>query len=111
MRFYPLRPIRYTAAFVALSTLASSCAPRRISPDECRQMLSRYIDMTLSSEDAMPNLAPAQAKDLRETKIAARMLEPSYIRTQLQCEKEVSRSEFVCAMKAGNADEWEACIE
>ena len=98
-------------ALFALAALASSCTSGRISAGECRQMLSRYIDMTLSSETNMPNLPPAQAKELRESSIAARVLEPSYLRTQAQCEKEVSRAEFSCAMKAGNADEWEACIE
>ena len=103
--------MRRAVALLMLTTLAMSCTSHRLSAGECRQMLSRYIDMTLSSNGAMPNLPPAQAKDLRDSKIAGRMLEPSYLRTQAQCEAEVSRSEFACAMKAGNADEWEACIE
>ena len=98
-------------ALFALAALASSCTSGRISAGECRQMLSRYIDMTLSSETNMPNLPRSHAKEVSEAGFAARVPNPPYLRTQAQCEKEVSRAEFSCAMKAGNADEWEACIE
>ncbi|MFO0663358.1 MAG: hypothetical protein U0174_05375 [Polyangiaceae bacterium] len=67
--------------------------------------------MTLSSEGERTRLSEAQAKDLRDRAIAARMLEPSYVETQAQCEREVTPREFACAMAAGNADQWEACIE
>jgi hypothetical protein len=44
-------------------------------------------------------------------KRAVKKAERSYAQVEAQCETEVSRSEYDCAMKANVPDEWEACIE
>ena len=96
---------------VALGIQATACTRRHVSADECAMMLTRYIDMSLSAEDRQLWLPEAQARGKRESLIASRKQEPSYAARKAQCEREVSPREFDCAMHAGNADEWEACIE
>lgn len=81
--------------------LMSACTTKHISRDECRQMLTKYIDMTLGSAE----------RSHRDHTIAARLQEPVYATREAQCEREVTPKEFSCAMHAGNADEWEACIQ
>ena len=35
----------------------------------------------------------------------------SYRQVEERCEREVSRSEYNCAMKAPSPNDWEACID
>lgn len=81
--------------------LSCACTKKHISSEECRQMLTKYIDMTLGAEPS----------GQRERTLAARIEEPVYTARERQCEQEVTPGEFACAMRAGNADEWEACIQ
>jgi len=74
-------------------------------------MLDRYVDMTLAADPQMKDLPPAQAAAAREMKKAVKKAEPVYAKVERQCEAEVTRREYSCAMDAKNPDEWEACIE
>ncbi len=74
-------------------------------------MLERYIDMIAAADPAVESLPPAQAAAAREAKKARKKAEARYTHVQAQCEAEVTRKEYECAMAAKNPDEWEACIE
>jgi hypothetical protein len=74
-------------------------------------MLDRYLDMTIADDATMSNLGPEEARAAREMKKAIRKAEPSYARVEGQCESEISRSEYRCAMKASTPETWQACID
>lgn len=91
------------------AALALGCN-RKATREQCNQMLERYVDMTIEPSEAA-NLSEAQVATLREMKKAIRKSEPHFSRVMSRCEREVSRSSYDCAMKAGNANEWEACVQ
>ena len=102
-----------TAALLSAGPILEGCHAfhRPVTKDDCTQMLDHYLDMVIAGEPATRNLPPAQATAVRDMKRAVKKAEPSYARVLSQCETEVSRSEYDCAMKASVPDEWEACIE
>lgn len=77
---------------------------------ECTDMLDRYVDMTVAGEPGFAE-QPAEARSEREMKKALRKGEAGYRRVQEQCEAEVSRREYRCAMKAPTPETWQACID
>jgi hypothetical protein len=74
-------------------------------------MLDRYVDMTVAGEPGFAEQPPAEARTARETKKALRKGEAGYKRVQEQCEAEISRREYRCAMKAPTPETWQACID
>jgi hypothetical protein len=95
----------------ALFALALCACHAKILPQECTQMLDHYIDMVALADPAAQNLPPDQAAAVRETKKSLKKAEARYAHVQTQCESDVTRTEYECAMAAKNPDEWEACIE
>jgi len=95
----------------ALAVVAfGGCKPRPTA-DECAQMLDRYVDMTAAEDPSLVGLDGNEAAELRAAKRASKRLEPTYARSLAQCQSEVSRSEYDCAMAAKTPNDWEACIE
>jgi hypothetical protein len=93
---------------VAIAALA--CNGKATSA-QCTEMLDRYLDMTIADDATMSNLGPEETRAAREMKKALRKAEPSYARVEGQCESEISRSEYRCAMKASTPETWQACID
>jgi hypothetical protein len=56
-------------------------------------------------------MAGEETASAREMKKALRKEDAAYRRVQDQCEREVSRSEYRCAMKAPTPETWQACID
>ncbi len=73
-------------------------------------MLDRYLDMTIGADPTLANLPASQQKIARDMKKEVKKGDASYRKVEEQCAREVSRSEYDCAMKAPNPNEWEACI-
>ena len=67
---------------------------RGATPEECKKMLDRYVEMTTPS-DAPPR----------------KPIEAAYRHAEDQCSREVTRKEYACAMSAKTPNDWEACIE
>ncbi|MDB5213930.1 MAG: hypothetical protein JWO86_1857 [Myxococcaceae bacterium] len=67
----------------------------KVTRAECTQMLDRYIDMTVANEPER----------------ALRKGDARYVRVQEQCEAEITRREYRCAMKAPSPETWQACID
>ena len=74
-------------------------------------MLDKYIDMTVAGEPTASDRSAAEALAAREMKKALRKGEPSYRRVQEQCEAEITKREYRCAMKAPTPETWQACID
>jgi hypothetical protein len=103
---------RVSRACFALSLLVPLLACNgKATREQCTEMLDRYLDMTIAGDPALVDLPPAEARAAREMKKALRKAEPSYARVENQCESEISKSEYRCAMKAPTPETWQACID
>lgn len=96
------------APLLALTLLACN---RKAQRAECTEMLDHYLDMTIAAQPDLQDLPPEQARAAREMKRALRKAEPSYARVETQCETEITKSEYRCAMKAPTPETWQACID
>src|SRR3954470_9222270 len=105
------RPVRRALLSLPVVSFAALACNAKITRAECTDMLDRYIDMTVEGEPGFTELPPAEARAAREMKKALRKGEPSYKRVQEQCEVEISRREYRCAMKAPTPETWQACID
>jgi hypothetical protein len=105
-----LRRVNRRLLALSASTFALACNGKA-TRQECTQMLDKYLDMTIASEPGLADLTPDQAHAAREMKKALRKSEPSYARVEGQCESEISKSEYRCAMKAPTPETWQACID
>ena len=105
-----LRRVHRTLFALSLSMLALACNGKATRA-QCNEMLDKYLDMTIAGEPDLADLAPAEARAAREMKKALRKSEPSYARVEGQCEAEITKSEYRCAMKAPTPETWQACID
>lgn len=95
----------------ASAALAVVACNGKATRAECNEMLDKYLDMLVAGEPGLSDLSPAEARAAREMKKAIRKSEPSYARVEMQCESEISKSEYRCAMKAPTPETWQACID
>jgi hypothetical protein len=92
--------------------LALGACNGKVSREECTQMLDKYLDMSIAGElDPSETLSQTEMNAAREMKKALRKSDAAYRRVQDQCEREVSRSEYRCAMKSTTPETWQACID
>ena len=102
----------FLPCLAAITLLAlTACKRGQPSPAECTEMLDRYLDMTIAADPTLANLPPSQEKIARDMKKEVKKGDKSYRQVEEQCQREVSRAEYNCAMKAPSPNEWEACIE
>ena len=83
----------------------------KATKEQCSEMIDKYLDMTIASEPGLADLSPAEERAAREMKKALRKNEPSYARVSTQCETEITKAEYRCAMKANTPETWQACID
>ena len=83
---------------------------RKATREECEGMLEKYVDMTIEPSETQ-NLTAAQVAAVRDMKKAIRKSEPAFSRVAKRCEEEITKRTVTCAMKAQNANEWEACVQ
>lgn len=106
-----LRPVMTRAlSALGLALLAAACQGKATRED-CAEMLDRYLEMTASGDPSLEGLSSSEAKAAREMKVALRRGEPAYQRVHDQCDREISKKEYRCAMKADTPEKWQACIE
>ena len=100
------------SGLVGVSLLATAAGCNRpLSAAECIEMLDRYVDMSIAADPGLATLTPAQVEAVREVKRAVKKAEPRYLKVAEQCEREVGRREYRCAMAANTMGDWEACID
>jgi hypothetical protein len=105
------RALTFALTFSAPLGLLGLGCDVKASRVECTEMLDRYIYMTAGGEPGLADLSAAQASAARETEIALRKADTRYARVQQQCEAEITRREYRCAMKAPSPETWQACID
>jgi hypothetical protein len=94
-----------------IAPVAALACNGKISRAECTEMLDRYIDMTVAGEPGLADLPPGEARTARDEKKAQRKGDTRYLHVQAQCEAEITRREYRCAMKAPSPETWQACID
>jgi hypothetical protein len=104
-----------TLPLASLASLAActglTACNGKVTRVECTEMLDRYIDMTVAGEPGLADLPEAEARAARDMKKALRKGDARYMRVQQQCEAEITRREYRCAMKAPSPETWQACID
>ena len=105
-----LRRVRRLLPALFLLALPVGCNGK-VTREQCIEMLDKYLDMTIAADPALAELPPTEARAAREIKKALRKGEPSYARVENQCESEITKSEYRCAMKAPTPETWQACID
>lgn len=101
-------------ARVLLAALASAVLAgcnRKVTRAECTQMLDHYVDMLIAEDPELAKLPRAQQEPARDVKKAIKKADKSYRQVEAQCETEIVRHEFDCAIGAKSPGEWEACID
>lgn len=106
-----LRLVVPSVAVFAFVLATAGCRRGQPSPSECAEMLDRYLDMTIAADPTLSSLPSSQEKIARDMKKEVKKGDKSYRQVEEQCQREVSRAEYDCAMKAPSPNEWEACIE
>jgi hypothetical protein len=102
---------RAALAIGFVGALATTGCGGKASKQDCEQMLDKYLDMVMAEEPDADKLPADQKKAVRDMKRAVRKAEPSYQKVFSQCEAEITKKEYRCAMAAGNANVWESCID
>jgi hypothetical protein len=98
--------IELSAAWLALASLGCH---GRASPDECRAIGDRYIDLATREAPGAASMSPAQAAAVRDVELGVKRAEPGYRLVQDHCE-DLTRAEVSCAANASTTRDWEACI-
>lgn len=93
---------------VVLSATGCHGKPTR---KECNAMLEHYVSMELARDPALAQLREPAKTAAHDMKMATSKAHPAFAQVSDQCEREVSGSEYSCAMKAETPEQWEACIE
>jgi hypothetical protein len=102
--------VKRTFALLPITLLVAGCNGK-VSRDECGEMLDKYLEMTIAADPTLADLGPNEARAARDMKVAIRRGEPQYRRVQDQCEAEISKKEYRCAMKSDTPEKWQACID
>lgn len=106
-----LRLAAVVSAVVLAIGLVLLLRDRAATHEQCTEMLDRYIDMSIEADPELAGLASAQRDVAREMKRAIRKTEKRFAQVQRQCEEEIRRHEYDCAMRAKTPNDWEACLD
>lgn len=102
--------VRARVALLLLAGLFAGCG-KKVTSAECDAMLDRYLDLSMAPSPEIARMPPKQAESVIEERKSERRASSSYEAARGRCEREVSRAELDCAMKAPTANDWEACLD
>ncbi len=105
--------MRALVPLLLVSAFASGACkrPAMATPAECEQLLQRFIDLKLSEDPRARGTTDAQRAEVR-TRISREILSDSDVhQVQTQCETEVTRAEYDCAVAAPSSRAWNDCIQ
>jgi hypothetical protein len=96
---------RSSVAFAGLAISAALACGRHASAAECSAILDRYVELLVRQEN--PTAPDGEIAHQKEATRAKAQKDAAFA----SCPNEVSASAVTCAMKAGNVDEFEKCLE
>lgn len=79
------------------------------TPEDCRAMTERYLDLAVKETPAAAAMSPAQTAAVRDVERGLKRAVPVYRKVQDHCEA-VTRAEVSCATGAESTRDWEACV-
>ena len=97
-----MRVTAWLGTALCLVPLAGCSKP--LSQQECYELLDKYVELLVASDN--PDIPAAVRLKLKAEARAKADRDPAFG----QCTDRVSRSEFECAMQAGNPDGLEQCL-
>ena len=98
--------------FACVLTLgALTACSRNATPQECTVMLDKYVDMEMGRDQDVVAAEDRARAAVRETKKAQKKADASYKKSLSQCEAEVNKYQFDCAMRAETPEGWQACVD
>ena len=83
--------------------LLSDCR-KPVTAEECNELLDRYVELLVRSD--RPGTSAGEIVKLQAEARTKAATDPAFV----HCAREVSRSQFDCAMQAANADVLEQCL-
>jgi hypothetical protein len=95
--------LRVTLLALAGLVATTGCS-KPLSPDECLQLLDRYVVLLATSD--RPDATAEQRNHMRQRARELSKRDPQFGK----CSKQVSRRKFECAMNAPNTDLFEQCL-
>lgn len=106
--------MRRVPMFFTLASLAAALACQRTdlaSAAQCERLLDRFIDLRLSEDPAARTMTSEDRAHLR-AKIATDVLSDSDVQqVKNQCQTEVTKTEYECAIRAPSSKVWNDCIQ
>ncbi|HEX3771821.1 MAG TPA: hypothetical protein VHV30_13185 [Polyangiaceae bacterium] len=97
-------PLALSALAIAATFAAGGCKPKA-SPNECDALIDRYAELVVTEH--FPDAGGDQVRAERDREKREARGDDAF----KNCSSEVSHSEYECAMRAGNADALEKCLE
>jgi hypothetical protein len=97
-------PLALSTLALAAAFSAGGCKPKA-SPNECDALLDRYAELVVTEH--FPDAGGAQIRAERDREKSEARGDDAF----KNCSSEVSHAEYECAMRAGNADALEKCLE
>ncbi|HEY3819246.1 MAG TPA: hypothetical protein VGL81_18885 [Polyangiaceae bacterium] len=79
------------------------------SPEDCKAMTSRYLDLAVKETPRTATMSPAEVAAVRDVEQGLKRAVPAYRFVQDHCEA-VTRAESSCALDADGTRAWEACV-
>jgi len=92
------------------------CAPllgcgKPVTAEECTQMLDRYVAQKFLSEPAIQARPEREKHEIVGARVRDNHARPDYRARHTECQRDVSRRQFTCAIDALNPDQWEGCLD
>ena len=95
---------------LALATaLALSCG-KHATLAECSALYDRFLDLKLADDPRAKTMGDAERAAARKALEPAVASDSDVQQVTKQCETEVTRQEYDCAIRASTAREWNDCI-
>ena len=95
--------MRRGALLACVATLVVGCRAR-LEESECQQLLDRYVELLL--RDDRPKASAGEVLRLQQEARRKAAFDPAFG----DCQSQVSRRSFECAMKADDANRLEQCL-
>jgi hypothetical protein len=90
-----------------ISTSKKPSAKERVTKAECAKMFDRFFELVLQSDERFKDIGAEGKAMVRQ--MASQ--DQRFVQMQKDCESDVSRSKFNCAMAAKSSNAWQACFK
>jgi hypothetical protein len=102
---------RRLAVLAALAAFLSGCPKRATaSQAECNALYERFLDLKLADDPRLKSMTVDERATARKALVPSVASDSDVQQVTRQCETEVTREEYDCAIKATTSVAWNECI-